>query len=256
LIENFAIAIILSLAAGLSTALGGLISIFFKKPGPNFISLTMGFSAGVMIFISFVELLQEGINYFGILFGSTFFFIGIGIMFLLDIFVSNSLHFDEKFLEYEESKKDKYNMKKTSFLVLISVFLHNLPEGIATMVGSLKNLELGVLLAFAIALHNIPEGIAVAIPIYATKKSRKKAILWSLFSGISEPIGAILFGTILIPFIDDYILSAILAMVGGIMIYVSIDELLPVSHVYGHEHVSIMGIVFGMIIMAISLSFF
>ena len=132
--------------------------------------------------------------------------------------------------------------------------IHNIPEGMVTFVGTLKSVELGIILAIAIALHNIPEGIAVSIPIYSSTGSKKKAFFWSFLSGISEFVGALICGFILLPFINDFILGAMLAIVGGFMVYISLDELLPVSRSYGNEHLSIIGIMLGMAVMGLSLA--
>ena len=138
-------------------------------------------------------------------------------------------------------------------MVFLGIFIHNIPEGIATFVATVSRVELGILLAIAIALHNIPEGIAVSVPIYASTKNRRKAFFWSFLSGISEFIGAVVVGFIFYPFIDDYSLGAMLAIVAGLMVYISLDELLPVSHSLGKEHMAILGIMLGMIVMTLSL---
>lgn len=134
------------------------------------------------------------------------------------------------------------------------MYLFNFPEGMATFNGTLKDIELGFLLMVAIALHNIPEGIAVAVPVYQSTKSSKKAFLWSFLSGVSEPIGALIAGLILLPFLNDFILGIMLSMVGGFMVFISLDELLPVSRSFGKEHLSILGLMMGIFIMALSLS--
>ena len=296
-------AIFLSLLAGLSTTIGSVIAIIIKKQNPRFISFIMGFSAGVMILVSFVELLQESIEFNGIFIGILFFILGMIIMFVIDIRVSHHYEFEDK--EYEQlicqdknpletqitnlnPKNDKSNnnrfqnhlnrfkqhrrrkkqrlrqtilenngnpkLYKTSLLVAVGIFIHNFPEGIAVAVGTIKEIELGILLAFAIALHNIPEGIAVSVPVYACTTSKKRAFMWSFLSGISEPIGAILTWLILAPFINNYILNALLAVVGGLMVYISLDELLPISRSLAKEHFSIFGIISGIFVMAISLA--
>lgn len=252
MLDPFWFAVLLSLIAGLSTSVGGLIAFFIKEPGPKFLSLLMGFSAGVMIYISFTELLQEGINTFGIFIGTLFFLLGLLIMFIIDILISHKYHFEEKYLKEECTIDEK--IQKASYLVFIGVFIHNLPEGIVMMVGTLENIEIGVILAIAIAIHNIPEGIAVSVPTCIAKDDKKQGFLWSFLSGMSEPLGALVFGIIFLPFINEFVLAALLAMVGGIMVYVSVDELLPVAHCHGNENLSIIGLVLGMFIMALSLT--
>jgi ZIP family zinc transporter len=252
MIENFLFGIVLTLIAGLSTSIGGLIAFVFKDPGPKFLSLIMGFSAGVMLFISFAELLQEAISLYGIFIGSLFFFIGMGIMFVIDRTITHKYHFQEDYFKKECTIDER--LTKASIFVFLGVFIHNIPEGLATMVGTLENIELGVILTVAIALHNIPEGIAVAIPTCA-QYDQKKGFFWAFLSGIAEPIGGIVFGLIFLPFINEYVLTALLAVVAGIMVYISIDELLPVAHCFGNENMAMIGIVTGMFIMALSLAF-
>lgn len=158
------------------------------------------------------------------------------------------------YLEIPIKTKKKTKTEKASFLVMLGIIIQNVPEGMATLVGTLEDIDLGILLAFAIAIHNIPEGMAVAIPVYMSTKNKKKSFLWSLYSGLTEPLGAIIVGLILLPFLNHLILSAMLAMVGGIMVYISIDELLPVSHQFGYEHISTIGIISGMFVLALILA--
>lgn len=278
--ETFVFALILALLAGLSTTVGCIIAFLVKRPSPEFLSIIMGFSAGVMILVSFVELLTEGININGFIMGLFFFFVGLFIMLLVDITITHKYEFEDTFkILYDENLgknendhppstrrrrrryrygrgKTEVNLEKTSLLVSLGVFIHNIPEGIATFIGTIQSIELGIILAVAIALHNIPEGIAVATPIYISTGSRKKAFLWSFLSGISEFIGAVVFGLIFFPFINDYLLGAMLAIVAGLMVYISLDELLPVSHSLGREHFSILGLIMGMLVMSLSLVLF
>lgn len=270
--DVFIIALLLALFAGLSTTLGCIISFFIKEPSPRFISFIMGFSAGVMILISFLELLQEGIMSNGFMIGLIFFFIGLLIMLIIDVTITHEYEFEDsiEMLTNQQVCEDPYhhrhyrhrrsyekendvNLEKTSMFVFLGVFIHNIPEGMATFIGTVKDIELGIILAVAIALHNIPEGIAVSVPVYTCTNDRRKAFFWSFLSGISEFLGALLIGLILYPFINDFLLGAMLAIVAGIMIYISLDELLPVSHSIGKEHVAILGLITGMFIMFLSL---
>jgi ZIP family zinc transporter len=295
------LAIILSLIAGLSTTIGSVIALIIKKQNPRFISFIMGFSAGVMILVSFVELLQQSIDFYGVFFGILFFLLGMILMFIIDIRISHHYEFEDK--DYEQlvcedknpsstllintnrdadgkdrvtnhlkrfrhrHKQRKIRLQQTilknngnpklykaSLLVAVGIFIHNFPEGMATFIGTIKGVELGFLLAFAIALHNIPEGIAVSVPVYACTGSKRRAFMWSFLSGISEPIGAILTWLILAPIINVYLLNAMLAVVAGLMVYISLDELLPISRSLAKEHYSILGIISGVFIMAISLA--
>ncbi|MFW9828516.1 MAG: zinc transporter ZupT [Candidatus Thorarchaeota archaeon] len=273
--EQVILALLLSLIAGFCTSIGSIIAFFLKKPSPKFISYIMGFSAGVMILVSFLELLQQSIETIGLLMGIVFFFIGMIIMFGIDVLVSHEyefedsievlinnngqskphLHYGHRHIQrhHHRGEKREVNLVKTSIFIFFGVFIHNFPEGMATFIGTLTEIQLGVLLTIAIALHNIPEGIAVAVPIYACTLNKKKAFKWSFISGMSEPLGAIITWFILFPFINDYILNAMLGAVGGIMVYISLDELLPMSRSLAKEHYSIIGIITGMFVMAISL---
>ncbi|MHA2036934.1 MAG: zinc transporter ZupT [Promethearchaeota archaeon] len=276
-------ALLLSTIAGLSTSVGSIIAYIMKKPSNKVISFIMGFSAGVMILVSFVELLQEGIRTNGMLVGMLFFLLGMGLMLLIDFTITHYYEFeddsnieeityDSKKISQQHKKNPKHGrqrrhrnrnhgkisqhsqLRKTSLLVTLGVFIHNFPEGMATFIGTLKDFELGVLITIAIALHNIPEGIAVAATVASHNKNKFRPFLWSFVSGISEPLGALLVGFVLFPFINDVLLGAMLSVVGGFMIYISLDELLPMSRSLGKEHLSILGIAAGMLVMAFSLA--
>ena len=142
---------------------------------------------------------------------------------------------------------------RTGLMTALAIGIHNFPEGLATFAATLGDVKLGVFIAIAIAIHNIPEGIAVSIPIFFATKNKNKAFFYSFLSGLSEPVGAIIGYLILMPFLTPVLLAAVLAFIAGIMIYISLDELLPMAHLYGHGHLVIGGIVTGMLIMAISL---
>jgi ZIP family zinc transporter len=278
-------ALLLSTIAGLSTSVGSLIAYIMKKPSNKVISFIMGFSAGVMILVSFVELLQEGIRTNGMLVGMLFFLLGMGLMLLIDYTITHYYEFEddsykEEIINLPSSNIQQQNhnpkigrqhrrrhrnrhrnkvsqnsqLRKTSLLVTLGVFIHNFPEGMATFIGTLKDFELGVLITIAIALHNIPEGIAVAATVASHNKNKFRPFLWSFVSGISEPLGALLVGFVLFPFINDVLLGAMLSVVGGFMVYISLDELLPMSRSLGKEHLSILGIAAGMLVMAFSLA--
>ncbi|MCK4686694.1 MAG: zinc transporter ZupT [Candidatus Lokiarchaeota archaeon] len=274
--ENLILALLLSLLAGLSTSIGSFIAFFMKRPSPKFISFIMGFSAGVMILISFLELLPKSIEALGFLMAISFFFLGMLVMFIIDVLISHEyefedsieilinnkgqrkphLHYGHRHRQRPHHRGEKVNdsLVKSSIFIFFGVFIHNFPEGMATFIGTLTQVKLGILLTIAIALHNIPEGIAVAVPIYACTLDKKKAFKWSFLSGMSEPLGAVLTWLILFPFINDNVLNAMLGAVGGIMVYISLDELLPVSRSLAKEHYSIIGIITGMFIMSVSLA--
>lgn len=250
--QNFGMAILLTSLAGLATTIGSFIAIFYRKPSPLFMTISLGFSAGVMILVSFVELLGEGIKTVGFGYAHIAFFLGLIAMFGLDSLVSHKYILDEHDVHTEYHGK----LLRTSVLVALGIGIHNFPEGMATFAATLSDEKLGMALAVAIAIHNIPEGVAVAVPVYAATKSAKKAFFWSFLSGVSEPVGALIAGLILLPFLTPAVLAYTLCIVAGFMVYIAFDELLPVSREFGHEHLSIIGVILGMAVMALSLVLF
>jgi len=243
-------ALVLTMLAGLSTAIGGFAGIFVRKPGPGFMALTLGFSGGVMILISFVELLQGGIETVGFAPAHVAFFLGMGAMFLVDVLIPHDYMAEH---HRPRGERGDSRLMKTGLFVALGIGIHNFPEGMATFAGALEDTSLGIAIAAAIAIHNIPEGLAVAAPIYAATGSRKKAFWWSFFSGVAEPVGAGVAAAILLPFLSDAVLGYVLAAVAGIMVFISLDELIPVARSFGKEHLSIAGVVVGMVVMALSL---
>lgn len=247
---NIGYALLLSLSAGMFTMIGSLLSLLYRKPGPKFMTLSLGFSGGVMIFVSFVELLGHGIKTVGTPSAFLAFFIGMAITFLIDALVPH-----DYMAEHNVDKVlcKNVNLCRTGFFVALGITIHNFPEGIAVFAGSLQSIHLGIAIAIAIALHNIPEGIAVSVPVYAATKDRGKAFMWSALSGLAEPLGALIAALFLLPFLNPAMIGFVLSAVAGIMVFISIDELVPISRSYGEEHLSIVGIMAGMIVMAISL---
>ncbi len=250
---NVGFALLLTLLAGLSTGIGGIIAYFMRRPRPWQMALVLGFSAGVMVYISFAELLGTAINRIGFLSANIGFFAGILFITLLDVFIPH---------EYELEHKDgtggnaalAARLRRAGILVAVGIAIHNLPEGLATFSSALTgNTSLGVLVAVAIALHNIPEGISVSIPIAEATGNRGRALLYSLASGLAEPVGALVGYALLAPFLDGNLVYALLAFAAGIMVYISLDELLPTAHMYGKEHYVIGGVIGGMAVMALSI---
>jgi ZIP family zinc transporter len=203
-----------------------------------------------------MELLASAVDMIGFSMAHVAFFIGIFVMFAIDLALPHSYiledHNEDKF-KRTGLREDK-GLIRVSVLVAFGVAIHNFPEGMVTFAGAMKDMDLGIALAFAVAIHNIPEGIAVAVPIYAATKSSKKAFWWSFLSGVSEPVGALIAGLILMPFLNDIVLGWMLAVVAGFMVFISLDELLPVANSYKQEHVAILGVTVGMIVMALSLA--
>ncbi|HMA83896.1 MAG TPA: zinc transporter ZupT [Candidatus Thermoplasmatota archaeon] len=252
---NIAPAFLLTLIAGLSTGIGSAIAFFIKKPNIRYLCFTLGLSAGVMLYISFVELLPEALSVVGDLWGLYAFFAGIIVIGMIDVLIpdiENPHHYPK--MEKNEKEVD-HKLMRVGLFTALAITIHNFPEGIATFGSALVDVRLGILITFAIALHNIPEGISVSMPIFFATGDKKKAFVYSFLSGFSEPLGAVIGFLILMPFISDWILSFLLAFIAGIMVYISADELLPTAHQYGHGHCVIFGLIIGMFIMAVSLLF-
>jgi len=242
-------ALLITFLAGMATSLGGLLGLWLKNPGPRLISATLGFSAGVMVLVSFVELLALGIERVGFAYAHLGFFAGMLFMYLVDNLVPHQ-YFAEK---SAPGREETVTLYRTGLLVALGIGIHNFPEGMATFVGTLQNLRLGLAIGLAIAIHNVPEGFAVSAPVYLATGSRRKGFLWSLYSGLAEPAGAAVAALFLFPFISEAVLGWVLSIVAGIMVYISIDELLPASREYGEDNYSILGVIAGMGLMAFSL---
>lgn len=214
-------------------------------------SATLGFSAGVMILVSFVELLPAGVNSLGFLLGHIGFFAGIVGILLIDFIIPHDYvgQHEHGAVRTEE----EHQLLRTGLLVALGIGIHNFPEGMATFAAALADVKLGGAIAVAIAIHNIPEGLAVSAPIYAATGSRRKAFLWSFLSGVSEPVGAGLAAIFLLPVLTPAVMGWMLAAVAGVMVFISIDELVPASRSFGEEHLPILGVVIGMAVMSFSL---
>jgi zinc transporter, ZIP family len=269
--DNIVPALLLTLFAGLSTGIGAIIAFFSKNKSHTFLSIGLGFSAGVMIYVSFVEILAKSKLSFSAIYSSEVigeslallaFFVGIALTAIIDKFIPDDVNPHEfksnkelKILQegHEHSILNNSKLHRTGIFTAIAISIHNFPEGFATFVAALDQLTLGVSIAFAIAIHNIPEGMSVSLPIYYATGDRKKAFLYALFSGLAEPVGAIVGFFILLPFMGEATLGITFGVVAGIMVYISFDELLPSARVYGNAHTTILGIALGMFVMAFSL---
>ncbi|MGL5151036.1 MAG: zinc transporter ZupT [Clostridium sp.] len=246
------ISLLLSTLAGLSTVLGAIIVFLFKPNGNRLITFSLGFSAGVMLTVSFTDLLpsaQNSIskihgNFLGTLFPIIFMLFGILMAYLIDRFIPS------KEDQYTDNKKNElFNLGIVS---MIAIMLHNFPEGIATFMSSYHSLSLGIYISIAIALHNIPEGISIAVPIYYSTKNKFTAVKYAFISGVAEPLGALLTFLFLKPYINDLFLGIIFAVVSGIMLYLALIELIPTAKKYNHNKVYLVSIFLGIIMMLIS----
>ncbi len=267
--DKVTLAFILTLFAGLSTGIGSAIAFFSKRTNTGFLSAALGFSAGVMIYLSFVEILPKATVALAQVYpgGSSSwiavgaFFGGILLIALIDRLVPShenpheARRIEEMCHETGEPCGDQTDEKliRMGMFTALAIAIHNFPEGIATFSAALADPALGISTAVAIAIHNIPEGISVSVPIYYATGSRKKAFIYSFLSGISEPIGAAIGYLFLQAFSSDGVFGIIFAGVGGIMVFISLDELLPTAKEYGQGHVAIYGLISGMGLMALSL---
>lgn len=266
--SNLWIAFLLTLFAGLSTGVGSALAFFTKRTNTKFLSLALGFSAGVMIYVSMVEIMVKArdslVDSFGHISGNWLtvggFFSGILLIALIDKMVPSyenphEMHRLEE-MDAEPKSKDMNKLMRMGVMTALAIAIHNFPEGLATFMAALKDPTLGVPIAVAIAIHNIPEGIAVSIPIFYATNNRKKAFLLSFSSGLAEPVGALVGYFLIFQFVSDSIFGFIFASVAGIMVFISLDELLPAAREYGEHHLSIYGLVGGMAVMAVSLLMF
>lgn len=261
--DNIIIAFLLTLFAGLATGIGGLVVFLAKRTNTRFLSFSLGLSAGVMILVSFGEFLVESRRVLSGAMGETkglavmwlCFFVGIAFIAIIDKLIPSVENPHEiRSMEYlDKPAKGEKKLMHMGLMTALAIGVHNFPEGIATLMAAIENPAVGVAIAFAVAIHNIPEGIAVAIPIYQSTQNRKKAFLMSLSSGLAEPVGALMAYFVLMPFIDDVLMGQIFAAVAGIMVFISLDELLPATHAYGEHHIAIYGLITGMAVMATSL---
>lgn len=260
---NFLSALLLTVLAGISTGIGALIAFFSHKDSDVFLSFGLGFSGGVMVYISFVELLPTSIRSFhanGETLGVVFFFVGFLISFFIDRMIPDDVnpHEFKNYSELEPVRDEvKYKaLKKTGLFTAIAITVHNFPEGFATFASAIKEPSLGVAVAIAVAIHNIPEGVSVSLPIYKATGNKKKAFLYSFGSGMAEPVGAVIGYLLLAPLLGDATLGVVFGIVAGIMVYISLDELIPSARVYGNAHTTIVGVGSGMAVMAGSLILF
>lgn len=316
----------LTLFAGLATGIGSILAFFSKKTSPSFLAGALGFSAGVMIYVSLVEIFVKANDSLGEVLGASAgyrlttlaFFGGIALIAMIDKLVPeyenpheirgiSELPCGEKSESGPDGRPsssdtigatggasagpqsaaprsaghsaagaesaaapsnthsapsgshsfgDNDNLKRMGFFSALAIAIHNFPEGLATFTGALQDPGLGISIAVAVAIHNIPEGIAVSVPLYYATGSKKKAFIWSFLSGLSEPVGAVVGYFLLMQFFNELMFGILFAGVAGIMVYISLDELLPTAEKYGEHHIAIYGVISGMIVMAVSLLMF
>jgi len=264
--DNLIFALGLTMFAGLSTGVGGLMTFFSKKFDPGFLAGALGFSAGVMIYVSLVEIFAKAKDSLILSFGNktgywytvAAFFAGIALIAIIDKLIPSY----ENPHEVRKMNNNGHTTDKDARLLRIGLFsalaiaIHNFPEGLATFLAALTEPTLGISIAVAVAIHNIPEGVAVAVPVLYATRNKGKAFWLSFTSGLAEPVGALIGFFILKPILNDATFGLIFAGVAGIMVYISLDELLPTAEEYGEHHIAIGGLISGMLIMALSLLLF
>jgi ZIP family zinc transporter len=282
--------LVLATLAGLSTLMGAGVALFLRAPGSRIMAFTLGLSGGVMIYVSFVELLGSSVTAIGFMPANLTFFLGMGVMFLIDVLIPHEYlaehvcdpppglcpetlaseelscrvpgrrgrRFDGRGprgrgAERQGGLDQQARLLKIGLFVALGIGIHNFPEGMVTLAGVLHDPSVGLAIAIAVAVHNVPEGLAVAMPILAATGSRRKAFTWAALSGLAEPVGAGVTAAVLVPFLSESLLGYALAAVAGIMVFIALDELIPASRDYHSGHYAILGIVAGMIVMALSL---
>lgn len=250
----------LTLFAGLATGIGSVIGLLSRQTNTRFLAVSLGFSAGVMIYVSLIEIFPKARELIeasasestAYLYTTLAFFLGIGAAMLIDALVPGFEN-PHEIRGVEEMEKSPRKLMRMGVFSAIAIAIHNFPEGLATFTSALTDPVTGISIAFAIAIHNIPEGVAVSVPIFFATASRKKAFKWSFLSGLSEPVGAAIGFLILMPILNEMIMGWVFAMVAGIMVFISLDELLPTAEKYGEHHLAIYGLIAGMLVMALSL---
>ncbi|HSD26099.1 MAG TPA: zinc transporter ZupT [Vicinamibacteria bacterium] len=257
-----AIAFALTLFAGLATGIGSALSLLAQRTNARFLSAALGFSAGVMIYVSFVEILADArVNLsaaLGLRPGAWVavlaFFGGMGLTALIDRLVPAAENPHEVHRVEEMHRRPDAHLMRMGLLSAVAIALHNFPEGIATFVAALDHPKLGVSIATAVAIHNVPEGIAVAVPVFYATGSRARAFTWSFLSGLAEPLGAVVAWLLLTSFLGNALRGTLFAAVAGVMVFISFDELLPTAREYGEHHVALYGLTSGMAVMAVTLA--
>lgn len=253
-------AFLITLAAGLCTGIGSVIALFSRGYQPRLLSLALSFSAGVMLFVSFVEIYPKARLAMSTALGSRAghgatllaFFAGIAAIALLDRLLPQH-PLPAVNAAQRSPLPPSTTLLRTGLFTALAIAIHNFPEGLATFVGAIANPRLGLGIAIAIAIHNIPEGLAIAVPIHQATGSRPLAFTLSLASGLAEPLGAVVGYGLLRHLFNDVVFGSVFASVAGIMVYLCFDELLPAARQHGAHGLMMAGVVAGMAVMGLSL---
>ncbi len=244
--DNIALAFLLTFIAGISTMLGSIF-IFFKDNRGVVLKYSLSFASGVMLCVSIIDLIPESLTYlynddreYTFLISGFFIFIGLILSAIIEKVIPENQNYSNG------------TLYKVGIFSMIAIILHNIPEGIATFLSSVNNITIGIVLTIAIALHNIPEGISISVPVYKATRDRKKALLYTFISGMSEPLGAILAYLFLEPIVTDTIMGILLSIIAGIMTHISISQLLPTALKYKEKKKTLIFFIIGILFMSIS----
>ena len=278
-------AFLLAIFAGASTCAGAAIAFFSKQDNTKMLSAGLGFSAGVMVYLSFVELLPASIEEFNKLNenGETIALFIFFVSMLACLFIDKAVPVDinpheikapeaycglrscyfndrelciaKQALAQDNAPASNKTLRRTGILTAFAIALHNFPEGFATFASGLESIKLGVVVALAVAIHNIPEGVAVSLPIYHATGQKRKAFIFAALSGLAEPLGALVGALLILPLFGASAVAVSFALVAGVMIFISFDELFPVAKAYASGHECLYGLIAGMAVMAFSLKF-
>lgn len=267
--KNVILSLGLTTIVGLSMGVGALLSFFVKETNKKFLSLSLSFSAGIMIYVSFMAILPEGMELIEEHLGEHGNFIALGGFFggmLITAIVEKLVHRfgghyhghddHEHHSDHDNHGENGEHLSKLGLMSAIAIAIHNVPEGLAIFTAGLKDISVAIPIGAAVILHNIPLSIAISVPIYYSTKSKMKAFMYSLIVGLCQPLGAIFGYLILSRFFSDLLFGVLFSIVAGIMVFVSLDELLPSSQKYEDHHISVYGAIAGMIVMALSMSLF
>ncbi len=258
----------LTLIAGLATGVGGALAFYARHTNTRFLAVSLGFSAGVMIYVSLIEILDKARDALEGALGArpgawaalAAFFGGMALVSLIDRFIPSfeNPHEPRRLEEmvFSEHTVQKHHLLRMGLLSALAIGLHNFPEGLATFASAIRSPTLGISIAAAITIHNVPEGIAVSVPIYYATGSRRRAFAWAFLSGLAEPAGALVGAALLYRTLTDLFFGLLFAGVAGIMVFISVDSLLPAAEKYGEHHMAVYGVISGMAVMAVSLALF
>ncbi len=257
------LALAVTTAAGLATALGSVLVLFAKAPNPRLLAFGLAFAGGAMVYVSLSEILNKSIAAFaidhgqrlGFSYGTLSFLAGVLLIVIIDRLIPNP-HESLKADDPQFKERNREYVKRVGLLTALAITAHNFPEGLATFFAMLENPAVGLPLAFAIAIHNIPEGIAIAVPVYYATNNKGYAFLAALASGLAEPVGAILGYMLLAPILNDTVFGIVFGVIAGVMVFLALDELLPAAKRYASGHETVYGLVTGMGALAVSLILF